>query len=437
MAFEMQREYSLPVVAVRLSMEHRTPCAQLRLLVNVDGQPEVHDERTLWLSEFGYGATTKSVASGLFVPPGVAAWIGGWTRAKLVDGDPLWLHLVKPYGTLGAIPWEHALQPATDRPLLRLPDVFPDPEQSTTTYDLVFVAAAPAGALPGEIPDALAALARVEHIRLHVFCDTRVGASLRAIVAAAPNATLYPVEPTERLSYTGELRNPWFRWIRRALAGRSADAVHFVVPGAQLGAQGALTLPYRPDDPDTAPTMVQAGEIAAFLTRMGALTVGFTRPAGNYSDYGLRRVADDLGAMRAGPVLLHEPADATGTTELTECYDFLADFRPAAPPASPRILLYAQPRRVRRPAGREPAEPLSNRAPMTRSAAVSKHFDRDATPAWLGAAQRYIEQKEGELRRFHDWADSSNPNEAAYYAGIESGLEKVRAVVERHAEREP
>lgn len=434
MAFEIQREYSLPVVAVRLTMEESTPCVQLQLLVNVERQPEVHDERIVWLTEFGYGATTKSVDGGLSVPHGIAEWVGGWARAQLTDNDPLWLHLVKPYGTLGAVPWERDLQPAVDRPLLRLPDVLPDPEQSTTTYDLVFVATSPSGVPSAETPDVLAAIARIENIRLHVFSDTHADAHLREIVAATGGATMYHYDPNtvESSTYTSGLRNPWFRWIKHSLAGRSVDAVHFVVHGAQLGPQGAVMLRYQPDDHTASPTMAQAGELAAFLTQVGALTVGFTRPSDNYSDYGLRRVVDDLGAMRAGPVLLHSPAAAAETAELTVCYRFLADFRPAEAPSNPNVLLYAQPRHVQRPPDQAPPELPAT----TQSPSVTKHFERDSTPAWLGAAQRYIEQQEGELRRFQESAAVANPNEAAHYAGIEAGLQKVRAVVERHAERE-
>lgn len=436
MAVEIQREYSLPVVAVRLTMQESTPCVRLQLIVNVEGQPDIHDERIVWLSEFGYGATTKTVDSGLSVPHSVSEWVGGWARTKLVDDDPLWLHLVKPYGTLGAIPWERDLQPAVARPLLRLPDVFPDPEQSTTTYDLVFIATAPSGEHSAETSDALKAIARIENIRLHVFCDATAGSRLRDVAVTA-GATMYHYDPStvESSTYTSELRNPWFRWIKHSLAGQSVDAVHFVVHGTQLGAQGAIVLPYQPDDNNTAPTLVQAGELASFFTQVGALTASFTRPSDNYSDYGLRRVVDDLGSMRAGPVLLHEPTVATETVELTACYRFLADFRPAEAPSNPQVLLYTQPQHVRRPAEQALAD-LPFDLPTLKSASVAKHFERDSTPAWLGAAQRYIEQKEGELRRFQDSATISNPTEAAHYAGIEAGLLKVRAVVERHAERE-
>lgn len=435
MAFEIQREYSLPVVAVRLTMEKQTPGVQLQLLVNAEGRPEIHDERIVRLSEFGYGATTKSVQdSGLSVPRQLREWVGRWARAKLVDNDPLWLHLVKPYGTLGAIPWERDLQPFVARPLLRLPDVFPDPEQSTTTYDLVFVAAAPSGRIAAETTDVLAAISRIDSIRLHVFCDALAGARLRDAIAATLGATVhyYDAAAVESSTYTSELRNPWFQWIKHSLGGRSVDAVHFVVHGAQLGPQGAIALPYQPNDTGAAPTLMQASTLAAFLTQVGALTVGFTRPLDNTSDYGLRRVVDDLGAMRAGPVLLHEPTNRIETSELTACYRFLSDHLPAQAPANPRVLLYAQPRQVRRPP--DQAQPDQSRT--TKSPAVTKHFERDSTPAWLGAAQRYIEQKEGELRRFQESETTPNPTEAAHYAGLESGLQKVRAVVERHAERE-
>ena len=82
------------------------------------------------------------------------------------------------------------------------------------------------------------------------------------------------------------------------MRNRPLDAVHFVLHGTKLGSDGAVLMPVSPASSREVFGAVQSAELSSFLTQVGALVAGFTRPPDNSSDYGLRRLADDLGANR-------------------------------------------------------------------------------------------------------------------------------------------
>jgi hypothetical protein len=145
---------------------------------------------------------------------------------------------------------------------------------------------------------------------------------------------------------------------------------------------------------------------------------------------------------------MHDPSSDPGMTDLQKCYEFLTSLTPTTPPASPSLLLYAQPNRVPRggngdipvwaagAAGGEITAWGANSLFRT-SDAVHEHFAREKTPHWLAAAERYLEQREGELLRFKQSSQSRQPTSAerAYFAGMEIGIRKLRRIVDRHAER--
>lgn len=457
MAMRLQREHSLPVVAVRLQQspsqdrEAATATAQVDLLVNEDGSPTLHGSRTWLLDDFG--CTTTDWDPTLRVPPDLADWVRTWAGDVLDPGRPLWLHLVKPYGSLGAVPWERDLVPGLGRPLLRLPDVLPVASRSTTTFTVALVATAPAAeggppalALGGPVAAAIDA-ALGTRLQLHVFTDAGTEDAVESELAnrglrqfrvhrAMPRLGRYG--STKRWTSAPDLPSLWLRWIRDALAGSTVDAVHFLVHGNSLGSHGAILTPLQPNRDRDLPVSVEAGELDAFLTQVGALVVGFTMVPMNWSEYGLRLVADELGSRRAGPVLLHDP-NLDGGVEapldgLAEGYRFLASPYPGLPPVSPGLQLYVQPRQVAQERMLTPPRGAGLAPP---SAAVQSQFEKDETPAWLGAAQRYLEQQETLLLRFAQETESREPSraETAHYAGIASAVQKAREVIDRHAER--
>jgi hypothetical protein len=359
----------------------------------------------------------------------------------------LWLHLVKPYGVLGAIPWERDLVPALERPLLRLPDALPQASRSTSTLSVAVVATAPAP--EGPPPALLLGLpvtqaldkALAGRMRLQIFADTGarqvVESQLRQhgfanVEVHAP--TQGPPGPQSGGFRTGDLRSGWLRWVRDTLAGHPVDAVHFLVHGNDLGTRGAILTPLEATAERELPVSVEAAEIESFLTQVGALVAGFTRLSDNWSDHGLRLVTDELGSRRAGPVLLHYPAHDDGLTALEAAYRFLASPLPTMPPSSPSLVLYAQPRQV----AQEVAHLASSSDPAFEpSQAVQAHFERDETPGWLAAAQRYLEQQDGALMRFRSESLERTPTQAelSHYAGVETALRKAREVIDIHAER--
>jgi hypothetical protein len=71
------------------------------------------------------------------------------------------------------------------------------------------------------------------------------------------------------------------------------------------------------------------------------------------------------------------------------------------------------------------------------SAAVQAHFDRDETPGWLAAAERYLEQQEAQVMRFRSEARTRTPTaaEVAHFEGVATAVRKARDVIDRHAER--
>jgi hypothetical protein len=428
----------LPVITAELSTVTGRPVVEFCLVVNTAGTQEIRDRLTVGLSEFGWSKDTADDDVELSVPPLVRDWAGEWANLNLNADDVVWLHLVKPYGALGAIPWERDLQPALRRPLLRLSDVLPNPNRTSRFFDVALVVTAPEAVGPSTWIGAAVARAIAAGIggrlRLQIFADPEVADQITEGIDEFAigdfKVNRYEREASRREGK--ERQNEWLRWIRHTMRRRPLDAVHFVLHGAQLGSDGVVLMPVTPAGSREGFASVQPAELSAFLTQVGALVVGFTRPPDNTSDYGLRRLADELGANRAGPVILHEPGGDPMLSELADCYRFVASPIPAMPAASPQLMLYAQPSQIARlSSGNQPFE-----STLADSPAVQRQFERDDPPVWVVAAQRYIEAKVAELLRFEQAKrlEPWTPAEIAYYAGVESGLEKVRGVVERHVE---
>jgi len=448
MAMFLQRTFGLPVLAIRLGQDDGLPCADLRLVDNSEQEYKVIDQRLLPLTAFGPQALGSEGGASLSVPPEILGWVAEWVHETLDPGSVLWLHFVKPYGVLGAVPWERDLQPRVGIPVLRLPDSLPDQRRSSSVFDVALVATAPAtkGESPAVLigpPVARAIAAGVgERLRLHVFADREGRSFLERELAGLPAraVTIHHFEKrsVDRRTPSGELRNGWLRWIRQAMGAHNLDAVHFIVHGMRFGPDGAVATPLEVDSFDRdVPVSVQSGELRAFLTQVGALAVGFSRPPDNYSDFGLRRLVDDLGAVRAGPVVLHDPALDPEYDQLRNVYAFLASDVPSLPPATPCLSLMAQPQQVYAPGS--PALPTSSAQELPPpTGAVTRQFASEDTPMWLAAAERYIEQQQGELIRYRQSTMQRRPTpaEEAYFSGVESALRKIREVVDRHAEAE-
>lgn len=441
MARALIRTYSLPVLRIRLDEVAVPPVAVLELILSAEGEEQLCDRRRCSLADLGFGRSLAPT-----VPGWVADWAGAEVESRLfaksMSSRVLWLHLAKPYGLLGAVPWERHIQPAVGVPVLRLPDVLPEVERESPTFEVALCVLA-----PGEVQAGLAsAVAKAmqdavgPRLRLHVFCDGRTREELSRKLRPRRAVTFYPFEPKAAagLRAPGPPQNPWLAWIRLALQDRGLEAVHFLAHGAALGTEGAMALSAAQLDQGGVPQLVQAGELRAFLTYVGALNVGFTELPDNPSPFGLLKLVDELGALRAGPVALHDTAADPDLTALTGTYALLAAQGPAAPPAHPSLVLFAQPRQVAGVTGAE-SPVKSALPPVNLVRAVRARYATDDTPQWVTAAARYIDEREAELVRFREGLESQPATSAqtAHFAGLEVALPKIRAVVEKYAEQRP
>lgn len=451
MAMQMQKEHRLRVIAVRLLQEGLITKVRFSLIDHGRGFPDERDSKTVLLDQIrvsGRAGTDPLMT----VPQSVVKWITDWAEQEVPESAILWIHLVKPYGDLGAVPWERSLVPALRRPLLRIPDVLPSPRSSSTTFSVALIASAleESTKLPVEVAKSLAD-GLGQKLVLHYFGGELQGHTIARELEEYDIGGLefHPLFPSNH-GRTSEHDNliPWLRWIRDRLSGRAVDAVHFIAHGANLGMHGALLTPSSTQK-GAHEVLLEAVQLEPFITQTGALVVGFTRPFENWSDYGLRLVADDIGAHRAGPVVLHDP-EIGDPSDLAACYHFLADAKPGSPPMSPGLQLYAQPRQVR-------AADLSsdgvyhwttdeNDDWFTESngktyeevpSPVQDLFDRKVTPRWVAAAQRYLEQQEAQLMRFEDEKLRRTPTavELAHFEGIRSALSKAQRAIQNLAER--
>lgn len=449
MAQELQRDFSLPVVQVHLGELSGRPAVDIRLVVNVDGHQEIVANQRHEMVDFGFVGTGGREPPDLGVPLQVSEWIADWVFEELDPNEVLWLHLVKPYGRFGAVPWERDVQPLIHIPFLRLPDRLPERVRASSTFDVALCATAPAEEGPSTAalmgPDVASALADGigDRLRLHVFADLEAHGLLQAELADLPIREIHVHEPDPDIDAADTAppglrgQNTWLRWIRRAMKGRTLDAVHFITHGGALGYDGAILTTSSPTSTDRRyPQTVQSGELRTFLTQVGALNAGFTRPVDNYSDFGLRRVVDELGSLRPGPVVLHDPTLDPGMDILRGGYSFLSSPEPARPPAHPSLMLFAQPRQIA-DINLDEAPPTIVFEALASSSAVNEHFTRDDTPVWLSAAERYIDQHEADLIRFRQSQGdrSQTRSQVAYYEGVESALRKIRIVVDKHAEK--
>ena len=354
-------------------------------------------------------------------------------REVLAQSDyqerPLWLHLAKPLGYLNLVPWEELLQPALQMPILRVPDFLANPPRETVQSLEV--------ALCGSVPVAKAAFTAVDHLAgmaerlldtvprqttVHIFCDADLfpGVSQRVAAMGLQSVTVHDPADAESFApadrqyaltdHSKRVRNPWLLWMRKALSGRSIDMVQFLTHGYISRDAGALAFAESPlkNQDARAARFVGAPELLAFFNHVGAWCAAFSSPEHNYSELGLRLLADTVAQLRPGPVLHHElRLDADGTA-LADAYRFLFGRASAPPPRSPAIFAYCHPSllealapapaaRARRGVG---ARPGAAAAPAHPDDLIRDLYQQaESVPSWLGSSQRYLEQRRRDVQQ--------------------------------------
>jgi hypothetical protein len=293
-------------------------------------------------------------------PPDVADTLRHMFNSVRKGIQALWIHLVRPYGPLGLVPWEHLLGSIVETPILMLPDfIFPKPREDTATLRVALFASAPLRTELGPAIDAVSHL--IENIRVadrtltfDVFADDEIANGLRngamgsnaRVSIHAPSDS--PIASNIVASETVEgdaLRSPWLRWIRQALVGRSVDVIHFVCHCAYLQGTGYLLFaaPRGERSRDYLSGKVGPRELSHFLTQSGAWACVLSSLEDSRSVTGLRAIADVIAQTRPGPVMLHPMCRDPDGVAISAGYSFLFSSSSLPPSWEHELYISCQP----------------------------------------------------------------------------------------------
>lgn len=469
MAVYLKRKHHLLALKTSLGREGREWMVQLELETHAGPAPETLASFRLSTQALGLPRYFEAESSPVFtIPPEITAELSTQIKKlQLEPSHPLWLHLVKPYGYLGIVPWEDLLVPALQRPVLRLPDFLEPARERRDTLDVAICCSVPLSEPSFSIPQVLgdvaaAILSGSPRLRtqIHVFPDLDSFEPLHATFANEPRVSVH--DPSEAARYlqaqdanatpdaARTVTSPWLQWMRDAMQGKSLDTVHFVCHGYFSDERASLTVTECPATSQNRRTarFLSVAETAAFLNQTGAWSLVCTAPPNNYSDAGLRYFVDTLAQVRPGPALFHDLKRDPGLMALRNAYGFLFALMPREAVAGP-IFMYCQPALVdtqiptpvadqstagivslnaelfsmAAPAVDEPPAPQA-KGPGRKSAA--KRAGKTPAPApapapaapdvsaavpnWLASAQRYVEEQVQEAQR-RDATSSRTPND--------------------------
>jgi hypothetical protein len=362
----LKRTYGLLALVVCLDTSGSEAEVVFDLEVHAGGHPETvarwrAPARAIGVPDRLDRSTDRLSKHAFHLPHPFAGELADWLRQQADDDQPLWLHLRKPYGYLGCVPWEGLLVPELGRPILRLPDFFERPPLETPRALEVALCCSTPDDERAYGQNALIDLllertlgATDRPMRVHVFTDSRFSPALAARAGSGPVVVHSRATVPEASD-----EHPWFAWMRRSLGGRSVDVVHFMGHGYVARGRGSLALAASPQPhaPERWSTFVSDAEVDAFLTSVGAWGAAFSAAEGNYSELGLRLLADSLALRRPGAFLFHDWESDPQGYALADAYRFLYSVEPQVPPASGAVFMYCQPFRVARPARTASAPP--------------------------------------------------------------------------------
>ena len=457
MAMLLKRDYELLSLRVGLRADVERTNVRCVLERGQRGDIVEIEQWTLSPEEFGLPERLgrRSLASGFHVPASLVSAIADAVRDQSTPDNVLWLHLQRPFGYLGMVPWE-MLSAAINRPVLRLPDVLAPPlKEQPHVVDVALCASSPVATSQFQVVEAVAAFAEdaaagmQRRLRIQAFVDADAYTHLSAMLQRppSPNVEIIVHDPAAAAGYAipdrdidvpdrvTDVSSPWLQWIRDAVKNRSLDVVHFIGHGIVAQDRGALALaesPVRNEDRGAA-RFVGFAELSTFLTQVGAWSVAFTTPIENQSDAGVRLLADQLGLRRPGAVLHHSAAQDPHWHGLSQAYAFLYSSMPAVPPAHAAVAIYCQPSRVRR---NERVELEGILAKTEANARLDEAFSQDEVPSWLAASQRYLEQCEYQSKQggSTDWQVRSPQSSSSTDADtVRATLEQLQGVVARFA----
>jgi hypothetical protein len=453
MAELLKRQFDLLALRIAMDLTRDNPQVHIQLQGHENGEREAIAE--WWVQVTEIGLPTKLDRSGRFYsgysfnfPPDILNEVNEAIASSEYQERPLWLHLAKPIGYLNLVPWEQLLQPALGIPMLRLPDFIANPpRESPHKFEVALCGSAPAAKSEFTVADHLTGIAELllatvpRRTTVHIFADIEFFDELVARIAQRQLSNVIVHDPASSAGLdapdrqyalsdpSGRVQNPWLVWMRDALGGRSIDMVQFLTHGYMLRDSGALALaesPLQNQDRDFS-RFVDAAELLAFLTQSGAWSAAFSSPEQNYSEMGLRLLADTIAQMRPGPVLHHETRLDPQREALAEAYRFLFGRSHAAPPSSPSLFTYCHPSLITHDELTVKSMNFRSRSvpsapPATAEDSISAAYaGAEFVPSWIGSSQRYIEQRRHDVERIlrdDDATTYSNRSERIEHAQV-------------------
>lgn len=443
--FNIER-WRLSVLRVRLDLSPRTPRVAVSLTAFEDDRP-----RTLWTLDLdlgAFGVPLVGVPDRLGVPPELVHAVEDSFDADLPRETALWLRLTSPYGYLGAVPWEEALVPVLQRPVLRVPDRLPVAADFGPVWTAVVAVCADGGS-DWAAPYIDLLLSALHHqvpgrLRVHVFADADTTARLEENPHDGMGAWWRLHDPRKRTRTATS--TPWSDWIRSGLQGRAVRSLHVVTGAGFDGDEPMLLVSPDPGTSHLGPGLVPVDAVVRLTDSVGAATLSFGSPPDNPSDIATRMIADALGQGRAGPTLCSSLLHDRDGWALAGAHAYLADNDHVRPlPWHESMFLYVQPEQVRdRLAQDWPESPptvtvstgeqllLPGAPPVATPDGWAEAEEAAEGPQrWVAATHRYLESQWAQLAK--SARTGREPSDAPESLGVAYDRGAAEALIELEA----
>lgn len=377
---------------------------------------------------------------------------------KLSFEGTLWLHLARPYGYLGLVPWEALLSREVRVPIVRLPNfLVPPPLESPATLDVLICASSPVAKagidikalLRAMIPKIIESVPR--KVKIHLFTDLETFGTFQPqefgteVILYPPGGPVGRAVPGPEVADDERLNNPWLLWMHDALRGRSIDIAHFICHGYMSIDRGALAFAESPTENQdrTTARFVGTAELTTFLTQIGAWGAAFSSPPQNFSEMGLRLFADIVALLRPLSILHHRFEADPGCGAMGQVYKLFTSSQPEMAPVSEAVFVYCQPYHVKDQPGKEGVRLSKTQQTVTITATTSGAVPQDLVklvrnsenvPDWIAASQRYIEQCQWQMRKTApEGAQGQGINSRVYQEAAQRALGDIQKVVAKLA----
>jgi hypothetical protein len=415
-------------------------------------------------------------------------------RSAVEGMEPLevvWLQLVEPFGYLGLLPWEQLLVERFGVAVARVPSLTLARRRPRDSLQVTLLVAVPNPRRSGDWATAwhgrvVAADSRIRRKAYEVdeeqqapdgrsYSARDVDQLVRAIVRGSPaskttvnvvttpwiyhdlkalwrgrSSSKWPVrlhdvrvlrDRVEQATEADPLaQTPWLRTLRAAQGDEQADVVHLVCHASVTDASTRLVVA----DPLATSTNVGSRYVSlqtlmSTLDAVGAWALCLTSPPQSDSGPYLRHVATRMAELRPGPILMTDGSHDPAYREVAEGYRclFASDRRKL--PVLRASMLSCEPGRVAAPSPGAAGvtsviEPAPDEQPY---GAAADLMAGDATPVWLAAAQRFVEQRQVDLARLKrdSAADGLSPEAEAIVRGVELALKKIQEGLAETAKR--